>query len=68
MLPASNTLVWYRAYIHVGEMCFIPMNVHIELASCSVVFVTMFVSSDGSTFHLFTVIELTKLMYFQYFI
>ena len=28
-MSASDTLVWI--YINVGEMCFIPMNVHNEL-------------------------------------
>ena len=31
MLSASDTLVDPMIYINVGEMCFIPMNVHIEL-------------------------------------
>ena len=31
MLSASNTLV---IYLNVGEMCFIPMNIHIEQFNC----------------------------------
>ena len=48
MLSALNTLVGYP--IH--EMCFIPTNVGPTRLNSSMVFVTVFVGSDGSTFRL----------------
>ena len=35
MLSASNTFIG-MIYINVGDMCFIPMNVHNELFRCQV--------------------------------
>ena len=46
----------YTHNINVGEMCFIPLNVGPTRLNCSMVFVTVFVSSDGCTFRLFSAV------------